>query len=43
MSLNLTLNNLPLIVTIFVTLHGPLRVEPVQPTPITLPLMVCPR
>ena len=43
MSLNLTLNNLLLIVTMFVVLHGPINSEPAQPVRVALPLMICPR
>ena len=43
MSLNLNLNNLLLVITIFVTLHGPITVEPKVPTIVALPLMTCTR
>lgn len=43
MSLNLTLNSLLLIVTMFVVLHGPLKLEPEPPARVALPLLVCPR
>ncbi len=44
MSLNLNLNNLLLIVSIFVTLHGPIPSAPPAPNPVVaLPLLICPR
>lgn len=44
MSLKETLNNLLVIVTIIVTLYGPIPPAPPQANPvIALPLMSCPR
>ncbi|EJM23242.1 hypothetical protein PMI22_01242 [Pseudomonas sp. GM21] len=44
MSLNLNLNSLLLVVTIFVTLHGLIPPAPPAPNPVVaLPLMICPR
>lgn len=44
MSLNQTLSNLLLVVTIITTLHGPVPPAPPAQNPVlALPLMICPR